>query len=282
MFNLASLEPVDYLVIGHLTCDVIPGGLRLGGAASYAALTARAMGLRVGIVTAWGNEFPLGALEGIQVVAAPAEHSTTYENIYTDQGRIQYIHHQAPRIDLSTVPEVWRRAPIIHLGPIAQEVDSILPEGFHPSLLGLTPQGWMRAWGEDRRVQHCEWEGADLALPKAGAVCMSIEDLVYNEDLIEHYMLTTPILALTEGREGMRLYWNHDMRRFRAPKVKVVEATGAGDVFASSFFIRLYQTRDPWEASRFAVRMSAISVTRSGLDGVPTPDEVQECLMEVY
>lgn len=282
MLNLATLEPVDYLVIGHLTCDVFPGGLRLGGAASYASLTARAMGLRVGIVTAWGNEIQLSALEGIQVVAAPAEHSTTYENIYTPQGRIQYIHHQAPRIDLSTVPEVWRRAPIIHLGPIAQEVDSTLPGDFRPSLLGLTPQGWMRTWGDDRRIQHCDWKGADTALSKAGAVCMSIEDLGYNEELIEHYMLSTPILALTEGREGLRLYWNHDMRRFRAPKVNVVEATGAGDVFAASFFIRLYQTRDPWEAARFAVRMSAISVTRAGLDGVPTPDEVQECLVEVF
>jgi sugar/nucleoside kinase (ribokinase family) len=282
MLNLSTLQPVDYLVIGHLTCDIVPGGFRLGGAAAYVSRTARAMGLRVGIVTAWGNEFPLDIPDGIQIVSAPAEHSTTYENIYTDQGRIQYIHHQAPRIDLSTVPEVWRRAPIIHLGPIAQEVDAVLPDDFRPSLLGLTPQGWMRTWGDDRRVRHCDWKDADTALPKAGAVCISIEDIGYDENVIEHYMLSTPVLALTEGRDGMRLYWNHDMRRFRAPKVKVVEATGAGDVFAASFFIRLYQTRDPWEAARFAVRMSAISVTRVGLEGVPTPNEVQDCLMEVY
>jgi sugar/nucleoside kinase (ribokinase family) len=282
MFTLASLEPVDYLVIGHLTCDIFPGGLRLGGAASYVSLTARAMGLRVGIVTAWGNEIPLTALEEVQIVAAPAEHSTTYENIYTPQGRIQYIHHQAPRLDFSLVPEVWRRAPIIHIAPIAQEVDDLLPKGFNPTLLGLTPQGWMRAWDDDRLVRHCDWVGADAALSKAGAVCMSVEDIGHDEQLIEHYMLSTPILALTEGREGLRLYWNHDMRRFRAPRVNVVEATGAGDVFAASFFTRLYQTRDPWEAARFAVRMSAISVTRVGLDGVPTPDEVRECLMEVY
>jgi sugar/nucleoside kinase (ribokinase family) len=282
MFDLTTLEPVDYLVMGHLTCDVIPGGLRLGGAAAYSSLTARAMGLRVGIVTAWGNEINLSELDGIRVVAAPAEHSTTFENIYTHQGRTQYIHHQAPRLDFSLVPEVWRRAPIIHLGPIAQELDSTLPENFRPSLLGLTPQGWMRMWGDDHRVRHCDWEGADKALSSAGAVCMSIEDLGYNEELIEHYMLSTPILALTEGREGLRLYWNHDMRRFRAPKVEVVEATGAGDVFAASFFIRLYQTRDPWEAARFAVRMSAISVTRVGLEGIPRPDEVQNCLMEVF
>jgi len=282
MFGLATLEPVDYLIIGHLTCDTTPDGVRLGGAAAYASLTARAMGLRVGIVTSWGDEFPLTVLEGIQVVAAPAEHSTTYENIYTPQGRIQYIHHQAPKINLATVPEVWRRAPIFHLAPIAQEVDSTLPDDFRPSLLGLTPQGWMRAWGDDRRVRHCDWEGAEAALSKAGAVCLSIEDIGYNEELVEHYMLSTPILAVTEGREGLRLYWNHDMRRFRAPRVNVVEATGAGDVFAASFFTRLFQTRDPWEAARFAVRMSAISVTRVGLEGVPTPDEVQGCLMEVF
>jgi sugar/nucleoside kinase (ribokinase family) len=282
MFNLASLEPVDYLVIGHLTCDIIPGGLQLGGAASYASLTAKAMGLRVGVVTAWGNEFQLSALDGIQVVAAPTDRSTTFENIYTPQRRIQHIHHQAPRIDLSLVPEAWRRAPIIHLAPIAQEVDALLPEGFHPSLLGLTPQGWMRTWDDDRLVSHCDWKDADAALPKAGAVCTSIEDIGYDENIIEHYMLSTPVLAVTEGREGVRLYWNRDMRRFRAPEVKVVEATGAGDVFAASFFIRLYQTRDPWEAARFAVRMSAISVTRAGLGSVPTPEEVQQCLMEVY
>jgi sugar/nucleoside kinase (ribokinase family) len=282
MFNLASLEPVDYLVIGHLTCDIIPGGLQLGGAASYASLTAKAMGLRVGVVTAWGNEFQLSALDGIQVVAAPTDRSTTFENIYTPQRRIQHIHHQAPRIDLSLVPEAWRRAPIIHLAPIAQEVDALLPEGFHPSLLGLTPQGWMRTWNDDRLVSHCDWKDADAALPKAGAVCTSIEDIGYDENIIEHYMLSTPVLAVTEGRDGVRLYWNRDMRRFRAPEVKVVEATGAGDVFAASFFIRLYQTRDPWEAARFAVRMSAISVTRAGLGSVPTPEEVQQCLMEVY
>jgi hypothetical protein len=282
MFDLATLEPVDYLVIGHLTCDVFPGGLRLGGAASYASLTARGMGLRVGIVTAWGNEFQLSALDGIQVVAAPAEHSTTFENIYTPQGRIQYIHHQAHRLDFSLVPEAWRRAPIIHIAPIAQEVDAILPDGYRPSLLALTPQGWMRTWGEDHRISPCNWNGADEALAKAGAVSFSIEDVGLNEEIIEHYVLSTPVLALTEGQAGLRLYWNHDLRRFRAPNTKVVDATGAGDVFAAAFFIRLYQTRDPWEAARFAVRMSAISVTRVGLEGVPRPDEVQDCLMEVF
>ena len=52
MLNLVLLEPVDYLVIGHVAHDLTPQGPRLGGTVAYSALTAQALGLRVGIVTA--------------------------------------------------------------------------------------------------------------------------------------------------------------------------------------------------------------------------------------
>ena len=61
-----------------------------------------------------------------------------------------------------------------------------------------------------------------------------------------------------------------------------MDATGAGDIFATAFFIRLQETRDPWEAARFATQLSARSVTRAGLDGIPTRLEIEECLMEVF
>jgi sugar/nucleoside kinase (ribokinase family) len=63
--------------------------------------------------------------------------------------------------------------------------------------------------------------------------------------------------------------------------VKEVDATGAGDVFAACFFVRLFQTRDPWEAGRFATILAAHTVTRVGLDGIPTAAEIEECLLEV-
>ena len=55
MVSLVPLEPVDYLVIGHVTEDLTPTGPRLGGTAAFAALTARAFGLRTGIVTSVGE-----------------------------------------------------------------------------------------------------------------------------------------------------------------------------------------------------------------------------------
>jgi sugar/nucleoside kinase (ribokinase family) len=60
-----------------------------------------------------------------------------------------------------------------------------------------------------------------------------------------------------------------------------VDATGAGDIFAAAFFIRLFKTRDPWEAARFATLIASRSVTRIGLNGIPTQSEIEACMMEV-
>ncbi len=278
---MVSLEPVDYLVIGHITVDLTPSGPVMGGSAAYAALTARALGLRVGIVTVRGNEIPLTALEGIPIITGEAEYSSTFENIYTPSGRIQYLRRAAPKIDFSIVPEAWRTAKLIHLAPVAQEVDSLLPPDFRPTLLGLTPQGWMRAWNGEGLVHPCAWEGAEQALSKAGAVTFSVEDVGGDEELIERYAHAGRLLVATEASAGCRVFWHGDSRRFRAPKVAEVDATGAGDIFATAFFVRLLNTRDPWEAARFATQIASISVTRRGMLGVPTYEEVQRCLMEV-
>ena len=110
---------------------------------------------------------------------------------------------------------------------------------------------------------------------------MSREDVDGDDELIEHMAHQTRILAVTEDSAGWVLYWNGDRRRFRAPEVREVDATGAGDVFAAAFFIRLFKTRDPWESARFATLIASHSVTRVGLAGIPTPQEIEESLMEV-
>jgi len=276
-----SLQPVDYLLIGHVAVDLTPAGKQLGGTVSYAALTAKAMGLRVGIVTSAGEDAPLQHLDGIQIFNIPTVQSTVFENIYTGHVRKQRLHHQAAQIAFEHVPQIWRDAPIVHLAPIAQEADPAMAGQFPSSWVGVTPQGWMRAWDENGSVFAKAWENSEQVLGQVGAVVMSVEDINRNLEMVEWMAHHTSLLCLTEGELGAVLYWNGDRRRFRAPSVMEVDATGAGDIFAAGFFARLYQTKDPWEAARFATSLAAHSVTRIGLLGIPTHEEVEHCKMEV-
>ncbi len=281
MTELMNVPPIDYLVVGHVTRDRQPQGWAPGGTAAYAALTARAFGLRVGVVTAAGDDWPLETLDGVHVLRLDSPHSTEFENRETPAGRQQVLHRRARPLTWKQIPARWRRASIVHLGPVADELPFTPPQ-LQTGLLGLTPQGWLRTWDEQGRV-HPAPRRDDLAalFSAAGAVVLSLEDLAGDEQLLDDLVLQTRVLALTEGAEGVRLYWNGDLRRFRPPQVTPRDTTGAGDVFAAAFFIRLYQTRDPWEAARFAVRLAAHSVTRPGLQAAPTVAEIQQSLVEV-
>lgn len=282
MLTPIYLEPIDYLVIGHIVQDITPNGMRIGGSAAYAALTAKALGLRPGIVTSWSMETISPLLAEIPIVNFPSEVSTTFENIMTPEGRLQYLYKVAPSLGYNLIPDSWRNTPIIHLGPIAQEVDPTLVRHFPSSFIGVSPQGWLRTWDEQGRVTCSEWPEASFVLQGADAAVLSLEDVDNQESRIEEMAAFCHVLAVTEGKEGSRVYWNGDARRFSALRVTEIDSTGAGDIYAAAFFIRLHQTHNPWEAARFATALASYSVTRYGLEGIPSQQEINECMVEVF
>ena len=139
---------IDYLIIGTITQDLAPSGAyKLGGSVSYSGRMAAALGCRVGVVTSAANDIDLtAALPDLLVHCVPAERSTTFENIYTSQGREQIIHAIAETLTTTDIPKDWQDAAIVHLAPLAQDVEPGLVHHFPNSLIGITPQGWMRCW----------------------------------------------------------------------------------------------------------------------------------------
>lgn len=282
MYQSSTKETIDYLIIGHITQDITPTGIVLGGTATYAALTAKAIGLRVGMITACPPELSLNELDGIAIQIIPSENITTFQNKYYRGQRTQYITNIATKLDAaSVIPECWRSTPIVHIGPVAQEISPNLVQLFPHSFIGITPQGWLRGWDHLGKVYPSEWFESNFVLEKANAVVLSIEDVDRDEKRIDELLSSIRILVVTEGKAGARLFWNGDLRYFRPPEVQEIDPTGAGDIFATAFFIRLYQTHDPWEATRFATQLAASSVTRYGIEGIPTAKEVQHNLMEI-
>lgn len=281
MDSPAASEALDYLAIGHVTRDLTPAGPVPGGTVTYAALTARSFGLRAGIVTSGGDDLDLGPFRSIPAFRLPSEFTTTFENRYAPDGRDQLLHTVAAPLSAAVIPLQWRRAAIVHLGPVAGEVDPGMVSMFPGSFVGVTPQGWFRERRPNGSVIRKPSLRGLQGLSSASALVFSAEDVNADEHLIAELVDLCPVVAVTLGRDGCRLYWNGDVRRFPAPPVREVDPTGAGDVFSASFFIRLVQTQDPWEAARFAAQLAAISVTRPGLEGVPTPAEIQSAMTVV-
>ncbi len=271
----SATNPVDYIVIGHVAKDLTPEGSLLGGTVAYAGLTAHALGVRVGVITSSAKDHDLSLLDGLDMICIPAERSTTFENRYTAKGRTQILHARASTIHPSDVPQEWRSPKVLHLGPVADEIIPSSMQDFSDGFIGITPQGWLRRWEDDGLVRLANWVEIRHVLHAANAVVLSIEDLSGDYDAAQKIAEHSEILAVTNGVMGAYVFWLGQKRYMPAPSVDEVDPTGAGDIFAAAFFLRLFQTEDPWESARFANFLAASSVMRRGLEGTPTIDEVQ-------
>lgn len=280
--------PPDFLVVGHVTKDLRPdGSFTIGGAATFASLTAQRLGLRTGIVTSAAPDLLERlpeALPGVAVAAVLAAESTAFENIYEGGRRRQYLRGRAAPLHSTDVPDAWQQARIVLLGPLAQEVAPECASAFPGALLGASPQGWLRQWGADGLVSPTTWTTAPQVLPHLHALILSREDVkAHNggngeqdkiEALLNEWARITPLVALTEGAQGATLYHAGKTRHFRAFPATEVDPTGAGDVFAAAFLIQYALGQDAPAAMRFANCVASFVVEQPGTAGIPTPEQV--------
>jgi ribokinase len=83
-------------------------------------------------------------------------------------------------------------------------------------------------------------------------------------------------VVITLGEEGAVLSGGESARHLRAPKVKVVDTTGAGDAFVGALAARLAGDAPLKDAVAYAVRAGAAAVTEAGAQGaLPTPETVE-------
>ncbi|MDY6872693.1 MAG: PfkB family carbohydrate kinase [Chloroflexota bacterium] len=274
-------KPIDYLVIGHVTADLTPQGTQLGGTVTFSSLTAKALGFRTGIITAHGPDLETSSLADLWIKNKPSPATTTFENISDGIRRTQYLYSKAASLGPEDVPAFSPSPAILHLGPVADEVNPQILMDFPNSLKCLTPQGWFRGVDSERKVHPKVWEKSEETLAMADVAVISQEDVQYDEEMIEKMAAAIPVFVVTENIHGARVYWHNEPRYFNAPEVKYVDDTGAGDIFATAFFYRYWATKNPWEAGRFAVQIASNSVARNRLDSVPTPKEIERTKIEI-
>ncbi|MGH2551923.1 MAG: PfkB family carbohydrate kinase, partial [Thermomicrobiales bacterium] len=289
--GLQSERAPDYVVIGHICADLLPDGTAvLGGTALYSALTAASLGWRVGILTRgrYGQN-----VDGINVpsldpyadkfsmIVQEAERPTVFVNEYQAGRRVQTVPHWGGQIDLRGLPPHWRNAKVIHLGPIAQEIDMKETGGLTPEFLGVTPQGWMREWPRSGgRVKLNHLRIAPKLLSRIDGVIVSEEEISLSRDTVDQ-VGSRRLAVITRGEWGSRVVYAGAHAELPGYKIAAKDLTGAGDVFATAFFIKATERSvSAVNAARFANAVAALSLREIGPNGIPTLDEVDAFLKD--
>lgn len=270
----------DVVVIGHVVQDVVPGGWRVGGTATFATAQAQRLGLRAGLVTRVGPDVTLEDVIPKAMLAGRASIRTTrFENVYDGSRRRQRVPVQAERLTMDDVPAGWRSAGIVLMGPVCGEVPAGMATAFSGSLVGVSAQGWLRSLDREHRVRRRAWSGPPF-WSGCEVLFVSDEDLGRRRDQLDCWTAEVPMVVVTRNRRGARLQMNGRWQSIEAFPAREVDPTGAGDVFAAAFLVHYHEKGDAAQAIRFASAAAACSVEAVGLEGIATRQEIEARLEE--
>lgn len=272
----------DYLLLGHITRDVLPDRTTApGGTSLYASCMALRLGKQAAIVSA-PAELPAEFPSEIAIKFYPSPTPPTFENRYTPEGRTQILHTAASPMTREDIPSEWQNAAIVHLGPVAHDMPEDFVNAFPNALLGITPQGWMRSWDTQlpSPVQYRAWHPQASLLQRVDALILSIEDVYGDEQIVADWAQHCRLVALTRGAAGSTLYLNGQAHNIPAIPANELDPTGAGDVFAAALLVRLYETNNPILAAQFASAAASLSVETHGIAQLPSRAAVEQRLAQ--
>jgi len=268
--------------MGPVTADLAHGRRLLGGTVSYAVPVISRFGHRARIVTSIAENEPLIApiLPYCDLHNVPAPHTTTFENRYIDGYRQQILHHVGHTLTADNIPADWQNAELVHLAPLANDVDSTIVDAFPNATILLTPQGYMRQWDETGKVTFKVFDDPIL-LSKIDIMVISRADIATAPDLEKHYAEQVRHLVVTDGLNGGYYYHEGTVHHYKAHPAKEIDPTGAGDVFAASLLASLsLLDNDMHKALTVASRLAACAVTVKGVMTNP-PIDIPTLLREV-
>ena len=111
---------------------------------------------------------------------------------------------------------------------------------FPNAIIGVTPQGWMRAWRADGTVYPVPWLEAAALLPACHVLVVSPEDAGGNRAMLDSYVNLSPLAIITAGSDAASVYERGRLvAQVPALTAQPVDFTGAGDVFAAAFLVGL-------------------------------------------
>ena len=285
---------IDVVHVGSAARDLTdedPRGWRLGGGASYSALTTARLGLRTAAIVgvdpaaATASELDLLRSAGVELRLVPLDEGPIFHNLETPAGRVQTCLATGQPLAVPSIPASWLRAPAWSMVPVAGELDASWASAIDPgAFVSLGWQGMLRDLVAGQETRRRPPAGSRL-LDRANLVGVSRHDLETGTRLVELLRLLRPgtDLVVTEGPAGGRVVrLGADGRARTRPyaalaPAREVDPTGAGDVFLSALvgsIVRPDLSGTPVRMRsrgdlRFAAAAASFVIEAAGLHGVP-------------
>jgi len=270
--------PIDIALLGHLSLDRHETGFTPGGTVFFAARTAARLGQRAGVLTRAAADFPFAeAQSDAEWIVQPSTVTTTFRNIYRGQARQQIIEAVAEPLQ-GGVPERWREAPILLFGPVAREIPLPWLAEADNDIVAAVLQGWLRRWDESGRVfpvvppELWEW------LRFVDVATFSREDFGPHREAVGLLIRTVPLVVETRDKQGAVVYEKGKAYPVPPRPARLVDPTGAGDIFTTAFLVHFREHGDPVAAARFANVVASFAVEAQGASGIPSRARVEAYL----
>lgn len=291
---------LNVLVAGFMTIDRIELPVRtissVGGPPSYAGLLCARFGFDVTALTRIGLDFPDEQLvwlarNGLALRAvdrSTTKKTTRFKLVVKGSERSLYLQERCEDIGLEQVPDGHFNAALI--SPLAQEIpQAVFDEVRRRSdFCFLDPQGYVRAFEPSGKVNIAPWSdervlGGIDALKMDLAECEAITGKsVPEEGLAKLASRGIRKAVVTRGADPALVLEGARISKVEIPSVKIVDSTGAGDIFAGGLLTCFLRSRDFLWSSCFGIAASSLSLTSIALGKVDLPRSVDQQARRLY
>ncbi|ABL78016.1 PfkB family carbohydrate kinase [Thermofilum pendens] len=288
---------VDVYLIGHLTVDIVVegGNMRrsLGGTVTFGSLAAIRHNATPHVVSKVGRDFPdeylmyLGRnnVDLSYVRLSRYLPTTKFKLVYREGGeRVLYLLSRCEDILSSDVPLDKLKGNIAVIGALIGEVPpSVVQEiSEHASLVVSDLQGYVRRQSEDRSIVLASTPEAKLLISLSDVVHAEVAEAkaVFGDlppaELAKRIVEGGAAVALvTLGAGGAYVATKQRVLFVPSFPTRVVDRTGAGDVFTTVFAIEYHRLGDYREAAAYATAAVSFLIEKPGPDGLRSRWEVK-------
>jgi sugar/nucleoside kinase (ribokinase family) len=277
----------DIVVIGHLLRERIifadgkEAGPLLGGPASYSAAAAGSLGIKVGLVTKIGTDMPECLLKVFESIGVDTKgmmvgkKSTSNLLVYDKEGgkRLEFL-NRAENIIFEDIPLEYLNSRFFLISAVNYEVSENLISELHGKgkRLSMELSGFGGASSQigrtkEEKIRMLSRVTRYFNIVKGGREDYSriFGDTESPERTVKRFLdWGAEISIVTLGENGSIVVSNKECVKIAPIPARVVDVTGAGDVWHAGFVSEYLKSGDIKKAGQFACAVASAVIEKSG------------------